>query len=119
MIRFSTPREDAWLEGAEVHFIPCILAHDYKGKSSVTGRTRGLAPRCLQLRKKRRGTEGHSNGRLGLALLFWMKAAWFKQHGCRTADRTSREALLWTPLSPEAAPMEESEEDTTRQPRAG
>jgi len=38
----------------------------------------------------------------GLSLPFWMKAAWFKKHGYRNADREFISALVWKPFVEDA-----------------
>jgi thiol-disulfide isomerase/thioredoxin len=38
----------------------------------------------------------------GLSLPFWMKAAWFRKHGYRGADRQFISALVWKPFTDDA-----------------
>jgi len=96
------PIEHSILEGKDGYFIYCIWVHGHKkGRGNLTGK--GLGKALLQAAEndvKALGAKGIAAW--GLALPFWMKAAWFKKHGYKKVDADGIARLMWKPFSADA-----------------
>lgn len=96
------PSEESVIEGEGLYFILCIWVHGYKeGVSQHQGKGIGTALlEAAEADARKRGAVGMAAW--GLGLPWWMKAAWFKKHGYKKADRESIRVLVWKAFSPEA-----------------
>jgi GNAT superfamily N-acetyltransferase len=103
MIQY-VPIEYSSAEGADLYFINCIWVHGHKqGRGNFQGKGMGKALlMAAEADAQSLGAKGIAAW--GLILPFWMRAAWFKKHGYRVADRMGLQALLWKPFSTEAIP---------------
>lgn len=103
MIQY-VPIEHSLVEGTGLYFINCVWVHGHKqGRGNLQGR--GMGKALLMAAE----SDVQSLGAKGIAawgLIFpvWMRAAWFKRHGYRVADRDGIRALLWKPFSADAVP---------------
>ncbi len=98
------PIEHSDVRGKGLYFVYCIWVHGYpKGRGNFQKRGMGTAlleaaeedARCL-------GATGMAAW--GLALPFWMRAAWFRRHGYVPADRSGMMMLLWKRFDDNAEP---------------
>ncbi len=96
------PIEESIIEGEGLYFILCIWVHGYKeGVGEYQGKGIGTALLAAAESDARNlGAKGMAAW--GLWLPFWMKAAWFKKHGYKKADRESMQLLVWKAFEPEA-----------------
>jgi GNAT superfamily N-acetyltransferase len=98
------PIEQSFADGAGLYFIPCIWVHGHKqGRGNF--QKRGMGGALLEAAEtdaRERGAKGMAAW--GLWLPLWMKAAWFKKHGYRKADRQGVSVLLWKPFARDARP---------------
>lgn len=96
------PIEASFVAGQDLYFILCIWVHGHKrGRGNFQGRGMGAALLAAAEEDARaRGAKGMAAW--GLSLPFWMKAAWFKKHGYRKADREFISALVWKPFVEDA-----------------
>ncbi|MBI4285349.1 MAG: GNAT family N-acetyltransferase [Chloroflexi bacterium] len=103
MIQY-VPIEHSFAEGNGLYFIDCIWVHGHKqGRGDF--QKKGMGKALLEAAEndaKDLGAKGIAAW--GIILPFWMKAAWFKKHGYRTADRQGIQALLWKPFASDAMP---------------
>ncbi|MRR09554.1 N-acetyltransferase [bacterium] len=98
------PVEHSFVSGSGLYFAPCIWVHGHKqGRGDFRKRGMGSALLAAAEQDARdRGARGFAAW--GLLLPFWMKAAWFRKHGYRAADRDGIASLLWKPFAPDAQP---------------
>jgi len=103
MIQYG-PVEHAHVAGEGLYFIYCIHVHGYsQGRGNFQGRGMGTA--LLKAAEE----DARALGATGMAawgvwLPFWMRAAWFRRHGYRRADRQGLAMLVWKPFTPDASP---------------
>jgi GNAT superfamily N-acetyltransferase len=103
MIQYG-PIEHSHVDGTGLYFIYCIFVHGHKqGRGNF--QRRGMGTALLTAAEE----DARSLGATGMAawgvrLPFWMKAAWFRKHGYRTADRQGLSALVWKPFTDAAEP---------------
>jgi GNAT superfamily N-acetyltransferase len=101
MIQY-VPVEYSFVEGADLYFINCIWVHGHKqGRGNF--QRKGMGKALLMAAE----ADAQSLGAKGIAawgIIFpgWMRAAWFKKHGYRVADRVGIRALLWKPFGTDA-----------------
>jgi len=93
------PIEESFVAGRDLYFILCIWVHGHKqGRGNLQGRGMGEALLAAAEEDARtRGAKGMAAW--GLSLPFWMKAAWFRRHGYRRADRHGISSLVWKPFA--------------------
>ncbi len=98
------PIENSFVDGAGLYFIYCIFVHGHKrGRGNFQGRGMGTALlKAAEDDARALGAEGMAAW--GVWLPVWMKAAWFKKHGYRRADRQGISVLLWKPFVEGARP---------------
>lgn len=98
------PIEHSFAAGKDLYLVLCIWVHGHKeGRGDFQGRGMGTA--LLQAAEedaRSRGAKGMAAW--GVALPFWMRAAWFRKHGYRPADRMGIQVLLWKPFAVDATP---------------
>lgn len=96
------PIEHSTADGQGLYFVNCIWVHGYKqGRGNF--QKAGMGKALLQAAEE----DARSLGAKGLAawglmLPFWMKAAWFKKHGYKKADRDGISLLVWKSFSDDA-----------------
>ncbi|MCB2197759.1 GNAT family N-acetyltransferase [bacterium] len=98
------PIEVAPAEGNGLYFINCIWVHGHKrglGNRQKRGVGKALL-RAAELDAMDLGAQGMAAW--GLSLPLWMKAAWFRRHGYRKADRKGLMRLVWKPFISTASP---------------
>lgn len=103
MIQY-VPIEHSSAEGTGLYFINCIWVHGHKqgrGNFQRMGMGRAL---LMAAEEDARSLGAKGIAAWGLILPAWMRAAWFKKHGYRVADRMGIQALVWKPFSTEAVP---------------
>lgn len=98
------PIEHSFAVGTDLYMIMCIWVHGHKqGVGNRQGRGTGKALLEAAERDARElGAKGIAAW--GIALPFWMKAAWFKKHGYRKVDRDGMRVLVWKPFTEDAIP---------------
>ena len=99
------PIEHSFVEGKDLYFIPCIWVHGYKKKGVGNMQKQGMGKALIQAAEedaKALGAKGIAAW--GIALPFWMKAAWFKKRGFKKADKMGMQILLWKQFSDDAVP---------------
>lgn len=103
MIQY-VPIEHSCAEGSGLYFINCIWVHGHKqGRGNFQRKGMGTALLdAAEADARALGAKGIAAW--GIILPGWMRAAWFKKHGYRVADRQGIQALLWKPFSTDAAP---------------
>lgn len=96
------PIEESVIEGKGLYFIPCVWVHGHqKGIGDFQGKGMGTALlKAAEKDAKNMGADGMAAW--GLRLPFWMKAAWFKKHGYKKADKDFLKLLVWKPFSDDA-----------------
>lgn len=96
------PIEASFVAGRDLYFILCIWVHGPKqGRGNYQGQGMGAALLAAAEDDARsRGAKGMAAW--GLALPFWMKASWFRQHGYQRADRQFISTLVWKPFVEDA-----------------
>ncbi len=98
------PVEYSSIEGQDLYFINCIWVHGHK-PGVGNHQHKGIGKALLQAAEediRRRGKKGVAAW--GIALPFWMRAAWFKKQGYRKTDKSGIAVLLWKPFSADAEP---------------
>ena len=98
------PIERSMALGSDLYMILCIWVHGYKeGVGDRQGHGVGTA---LLAAAERDVADLGAKGiaAWGVAIPWWMKAAWFKKHGYRKVDRQGMQTLLWKPFSDDAVP---------------
>jgi hypothetical protein len=103
MIQYG-PVERSFVEGHDLSFIYCIWVHGHKeGPGNLQGRGMGSALiEAAEADALALGARGMAAW--GIMLPFWMRAAWFRKHGYRRADRDGVAQLLWKPFDAGAEP---------------
>lgn len=98
------PVEHSTLVGGDGYFIYCIWVHGHKkGRGNLTGKGTGKALlSAAEEDVKSLGVKGIAAW--GIALPFWMKAAWFKKHGYKKVDADGIARLMWKPFTADAIP---------------
>ena len=98
------PIEQSIAEGRDLYMVLCIWVHGYpKGVGNHQGHGIGSALLAAAEQDARQlGAKGLAAW--GLTLPFWMRAAWFKKHGYRIADRSEGRELVWKRFTPDAQP---------------
>ena len=98
------PIEESWADGTGLYLILCIWVHGYdEGRGDFQGRGMGTALlEAAEADARALGATGIAAW--GIAVPFWMPAAWFEKHGYQSADRQGVSVLLWKPFTAEAAP---------------
>lgn len=103
MIQY-VPIEASFAEGSDLYFINCIWVHGYK-KGIGNFQKRGIGTALLEAAEEDVRSMGKKGiAAWGLALPFWMKASWFRNHGYLKAGKTGMSVLLWKPFSDDAQP---------------
>lgn len=103
MIQYG-PIENLPLQGSNLYYVYCIWVHGYQqGRGNF--QHRGMGTALLQAAEEDTRELG-SDGLVvwGMALPFFMRAAWFRKHGYTAVDRDGIARLLWKPFNPEAVP---------------
>lgn len=98
------PIEESSAAGEGLYFINCIWVHGHR-QGVGNRQRRGLGAALLAAAEgdaRSRGAGGMAAW--GILLPFWMRAAWYRRHGYRPADRDGISQLLWKPFSAAAAP---------------
>ncbi len=101
MIQYM-PIEYSTAEGKDLYFVNCIWVHGYKqgrGNFQKAGMGQALL-KAAEEDVRALGAKGLAAW--GLILPFWMKAAWYKKHGYKKADRDGISQLVWKPFSDDA-----------------
>lgn len=98
------PIEEAFVEGRDLYFIPCIWVHGHtRGRGNFQKKGMGSALLEAAEREARRlGAKGMAAW--GMALPVFMRASWFRKHGYRKADAQGMQVLLWKPFAEDARP---------------
>jgi GNAT superfamily N-acetyltransferase len=98
------PIEYSFVEGADLYFINCIWVHGHKqGRGNFQRKGMGKALlMAAEVDARSLGAKGIAAW--GLILPIWMRAAWYKKHGYRVADRLGIQSLLWKPFTDDALP---------------
>lgn len=98
------PIEHSWVEGEELYFVYCIWVHGHKkGRGDL--RKRGVGRALLRSAEEDvKSLQGKGLVVWGMLLPVFMRAAWFKKHGYRKADRKGISVLLWKSFSEKASP---------------
>lgn len=101
MIQY-VPIEHSSARGGDLYMILCIWVH---GHSEGVGNQQGCGTGEALLAAAeedavRLGAKGMAAW--GVMMPFWMKAAWFKKHGYRRADRAGIRELVWKPFAADA-----------------
>jgi N-acetylglutamate synthase-like GNAT family acetyltransferase len=109
------PIEHAPAVGKDLHFILCVWVHAHRqGRGDRRGHGLGTALlEAAETDARALGSKGMAAW--GLSLPIWMRAAWFRRHGYRRADRRELAALVWKPFSADAVAPRWLEE-TDRRP---
>lgn len=103
MIQYG-PVEHSHVVGEGLYFIYCIHVHGYRqGRGDFRGKGMGGAL-LAAAEEDARSLGAKGMAAWGVRLPFWMRAAWFRRHGYRTADCRGITALLWKPFSNDAVP---------------
>jgi len=100
----SLPIEETWVHGEGLHLILCIWVHGHKagiGDRRDAGLGRAL---LLAIETEIRLAGGIGVAAWGMALPFWMRAAWFEKQGYIPVDRVGIATLLWKPFCKAAQP---------------
>jgi len=98
------PIEYSSAEGVNLYFINCIWVHGHKqGRGNFQRKGMGKAL-LMAAEADTRSLGAKGIAAWGIILPFWMRAAWFKKHGYRVADRVGIQALLWKPFTTDAIP---------------
>jgi N-acetylglutamate synthase-like GNAT family acetyltransferase len=98
------PSELTGVEGKEMYHILCIWVHGHK-QGIGNHQKRGTGKALLKAAEEdvmNSGAKGISAW--GIVLPFFMRAAWFKKHGFKVADKNGIIRLLWKPFQAEALP---------------
>jgi GNAT superfamily N-acetyltransferase len=98
------PVEHSILEGEDCYFVYCIWVHGHKqGRGNLQGKGLGIALlEAAEQDAKSLGAKGIAAW--GLALPFWMKAAWYKKHGYKKVDADGMAVLVRKSFAPDALP---------------
>ena len=96
------PIEHSMALGSGLFMVMCVWVHGYQqGVGKQQGRGVGTALlAAAEHDAANLGAKGMAAW--GVALPFWMKAAWFKKHGYEQADRQGRQVLVWKRFAPDA-----------------
>ncbi len=103
MIQYM-PVEETHVAGSGLYFVYCIWVHGYK-EGQGNYQNRGIGTALLEAAEQDArdlGAEGMAAW--GVALPFFMRAAWFKKKGYIPCDRDGISVLLWKPFSKNAVP---------------
>ena len=98
------PIELSTTDGKDLYFVNCIWVHGYKqgrGNFQKAGMGQALL-KAAEDDVRSLGAKGIAAW--GLMLPFWMKAAWYKKHGYKKADRNGISLLVWKPFANDAQP---------------
>ena len=98
------PIEHSHVAGRDLYFVLCIWVHGYaKGRGNF--QKRGMGTALLEAAEQDARTLGAAGlAAWGLALPVFMRAAWFRKHGYRPADRQGMMVLLWKAFRDGAEP---------------
>jgi GNAT superfamily N-acetyltransferase len=98
------PIEQSDVAGSGLYFIYCVWVHGYaKGRGDF--QKRGMGSALLEAAEADARSLGATGmAAWGVALPFWMRAAWFRRHGYVPADRQGMMVLLWKRFDPTAQP---------------
>ena len=113
------PIEHSTADGQGLYFINCIWVHGYK-KGRGNFQKAGMGQALLKAAEedvRRLGAKGLAAW--GLILPFWMKAAWYKKHGYKKADRDGISQLVWKPFAADAQPPKWIKQKAKPQKRPG
>lgn len=104
MIQYLPVEESPFAEGRDAYVILCIWVHGHpQGVGDRRGR--GIGSALLRAAEEdARQLDAKGMAAWGLALPFWMRARWFRQHGYTVADRDFPSVLLWKPFVEGAEP---------------
>jgi GNAT superfamily N-acetyltransferase len=98
------PIEEGFAEGRDLYFVHCIWVHGYKNKGVGNWQKRGVGKALLEAAEKdARGLGAKGLVVWGMPIPVFMRAAWFKKHGYKKADRDGMMVLLWKPFADDAA----------------
>lgn len=103
MIQY-VPVEHSFVDGKDLYVILCIWVHGYK-KGRGDFRKKGMGKALLQAAEEDvRQLGGAGLAAWGLAIPVWMRAAWFRKHGYKKADKQGMSVLLWKSFREDAQP---------------
>jgi len=103
MIQY-VPIEHSYVEGTGLYFVHCVWVHGYK-QGVGDHRKKGIGKALLRAAEEdARALGAKGMAAWGVALPFFMRAAWFKKQGYRKADKNSIAILLWKPFVEDALP---------------
>ena len=103
MIQY-VPIEHSPANGEDAYFIKCIWVHGYK-KGRGNYQKKGMGKALLAAAEADAVAKGaKAMVAWGMALPFWMKAAWYKKQGYTSVDKTGIQELLWKPFTDDAHP---------------
>ena len=96
------PVEYSFARGRDLYFIKCIWVHGHK-KGIGDYQKRGIGTALLEAAEADvKSMKQKGMAVWGMSLPFWMKAAWFKKHGYKKADKQGMSVLLWKPFQRDA-----------------
>ena len=113
------PIENTHVRGEGLYFIYCIWVHGYK-EGQGDYQKRGIGTALLEAAEhdaRELGAKGMAAW--GVAVPFFMRAAWFKKKGYIPCDRNSIAVLLWKPFSDDAAAPAWNKQKKTPPPVSG
>jgi len=98
------PIEHSFVKGDDLYMINCIWVHGYK-KGRGNFQKKGMGTALLEAAEqdvKKLGAKGIAAW--GVSLPFWMRAAWFRKHDYKVADKDGISTLVWKSFYDDAIP---------------
>ena len=113
------PIEHSDVRGRGLYFIYCIWVHGHpKGRGNF--QKRGMGTALLEAAEEDARSRGATGmAAWGIALPFWMRAAWFRKHGYIPAERRGMMVLLWKAFDAGAEPPQWIRQKKVPSPQPG